>query len=237
MAKATEASLARKGAILVKWGFEKYRSGFRRITRRSQLHFEAADWHGVQRDMVERLTLYTTVVRRVLAELERVFGAAGRDEELWAEMKGEYAALMGGRGDRELAETFFNSVTRKVFTTVGVRSEREFVSLDGGDDHAARVVPVRTYPGTPLTSPIGQQILDDYAFAVPYADYEGDAIDDQVIRIDVKAKDDMAEFKLRISARVIRNRTDRQELALKFEEMDSQVYDFFEQCLSRRFKR
>jgi isocitrate dehydrogenase kinase/phosphatase len=175
MAKATEASLARKGAILVQWGFEKYRSGFRRITRRSQLHFEAADWHGVQRDMVERLTLYTTVVRRVLAELERVFGAAGRDEELWAEMKGEYAALMRGRGDRELAETFFNSVTRKVFTTVGVRPEREFVSLDGGDDHAARVVPVRTYPGTPLTSPIGQQILDDYAFAVPYADYEGDA--------------------------------------------------------------
>ena len=69
------------------------------------------------------------------------------------------------------------------------------------------------------------------------SDYEGDAIDDQVIRIDVKAKDDMAEFKLRISARVIRNRTDRQELALKFEEMDSQVYDFFEQCFSRRFKR
>ena len=28
--------LARKGAILVKWGFEKYRSGFRRITRRSR---------------------------------------------------------------------------------------------------------------------------------------------------------------------------------------------------------
>ena len=43
--------MARKGAILVKWGFEKYRSGFRRITRASQRHFEEADWHGVQRDV------------------------------------------------------------------------------------------------------------------------------------------------------------------------------------------
>ena len=108
----SEASVARKGAILVKWGFEKYRSGYRRITRRSPVHFEVADWHGVQHDMVERLTLYSTVVRRVVTELEGVFGTAGRDEELWAEMKAEYAGLMSGRPDLELAETFFNSVTR-----------------------------------------------------------------------------------------------------------------------------
>jgi isocitrate dehydrogenase kinase/phosphatase len=170
-----QASIARRGAVLVKWGFEKYRAGFRRITRRSQLHFEAADWHGVQGDMVERLTLYVQVVRRVVEELERVFGAVGRDEGLWATMKAEYAALMGGRGDRELAETFFNSVTRKVFTTVGVHAEREFVCASPEDEDEMGVVPVRTYPGTALSTPVGQQILDDYAFAVPYADYEGDA--------------------------------------------------------------
>jgi hypothetical protein len=68
-------------------------------------------------------------------------------------------------------------------------------------------------------------------------DYEGDAAEDQLVRIDVKAKDDQAEFKMRISARVIRNRIDRRELALKFEEMNPEVYDFFEQCFSRRFKR
>ena len=69
------------------------------------------------------------------------------------------------------------------------------------------------------------------------SDYDGTAVDDQPIRIDIKAKDEGAEFKLRISARVIRNRTDRRELAVKFEEMNPQVYDFFEQCFSRRFKR
>jgi hypothetical protein len=69
------------------------------------------------------------------------------------------------------------------------------------------------------------------------SEYRGDVIDDHVIKVDVKAKDDSAEFKLRIAARVIRNHVERSELALKFEEMDPKVYDFFEQCFSRRFKR
>lgn len=187
MVHAEEASVARQGAILVKWGFEKYRAGFRRITRASQQHFEAADWHGVQRDMRERLTLYTGVVRQVVAALGQVFGAAGRDEALWAEMKREHSALMAGRDDLELAETFYNSVTRKVFTTVGVRSDREYVHLDDEDGGPAPralsgLAPVRTYPGALADSlgafsgaTVGHQILDDYAFSVPYADRDGDA--------------------------------------------------------------
>jgi isocitrate dehydrogenase kinase/phosphatase len=182
-----EASIARRGAILVKWGFEKYRSGFRRITRRSQLHFEAADWHAVQEDAVLRLTLYTQVVRRVVAALVQAFGETGRDDALWSAMKHEYSVLMAGRGDLELAETFFNSVTRKVFTTVGVDAAREYLDVApagaaGAQAPRSGVVPVRTYPGVLPTGlgpssqgSVGHQILDDYAFAIPWADYEGDA--------------------------------------------------------------
>ena len=72
-----EATVSRKGAILVKWGFERYRSGFRRITRASQRHFEAADWHGVQRDMLERLTLYRSVVERSSRRSSRSSARAG----------------------------------------------------------------------------------------------------------------------------------------------------------------
>ena len=171
-----DGRIARKGAILVKWGFEQYRSGFRRLTRRSALHFETSDWHGVQRDMVERLALYTNVVRRVVASLEEVFGEARRSPELWSAMKREYSWLMNGHGDLELAETFFNSVTRKVFTTVGVDPKREFVHF-GSDTGLPPpgAVPVRTYPGALSTRSVVRQVLDDYAFRIPWADYEGDA--------------------------------------------------------------
>src|SRR5258708_4511023 len=105
---AEDATVARQGAILVKWGVEKDRSAFRRITRTSQRHFEAADWHGIQRDMLERLHLYAGVVQQVVASLGQVSGSSGRDEALWSAMKSEYTALMAGRGDLELAETFYN---------------------------------------------------------------------------------------------------------------------------------
>ncbi len=171
-----DGRIARKGAILVKWGFEQYRSGFRRITRRSALHFETSDWHGVQHDMVERLALYTNVVRRVVASLEEVFGQPQRSPELWSAMKREFSWLMNGHGDLELAETFFNSVTRKVFTTVGVDPKREFVHF-GSDSGlpATGAVPVRTYPGALSTRSVVHQVLDDYEFGIPWADYEGDA--------------------------------------------------------------
>lgn len=171
-----EGLLARKGAILVKWGFEKYRSGFRRITRRSALHFEFSDWHGVQQDKVDRLALYTNVVRRVVSELEEVFGASQRSPELWTAMKREYSWLMGGHADLELAETFFNSVTRKVFTTVGVDPKREFVHF-GSDTGLPPpgAVPVRTYPGALSTRSVVSGILEDYSFAMPWEDAERDA--------------------------------------------------------------
>ena len=167
--------LARKGAILVKWGFEKYRSGFRRITRRSALHFEFSDWHGVQHDMVDRLALYTNVVKRVVSALEETFGECQRSPELWTAMKREYSWLMGGHGDLELAETFFNSVTRKVFTTVGVDPRREFVHF-GSDTGLPPpgAVPVRTYPGALSTGSVVREILEDYAFAMPWEDAERD---------------------------------------------------------------
>src|SRR5262249_2857362 len=82
-----------------------------------------------------------------------------------------------------LAETFYNSVTRKVFTAASVHEGREYVHLDADPPGApAGLVPVRTYPGSLATSAsafstssVGHQILDDYAFSVPYADYTNDA--------------------------------------------------------------
>ncbi len=69
------------------------------------------------------------------------------------------------------------------------------------------------------------------------SEFDGIALEDQLIRLDIMAKDENATFKMQITARVIRHKLDRRELALKFEEMNPQLYDFFEQCFSRRFKR
>ncbi|MDY0881702.1 PilZ domain-containing protein [Dongia soli] len=69
------------------------------------------------------------------------------------------------------------------------------------------------------------------------SDFVGELKEDSIITAEIKAKDSQADVHLRLPARVIRHDSQTGEVALKFEQMDPQIYDFFEQCLSRQFKR
>jgi hypothetical protein len=69
------------------------------------------------------------------------------------------------------------------------------------------------------------------------SDFVGALKEDSVVVTEIKAKDGQADVHLRLPARVIRHDTETREVALKFEQMDPKIYDFFEQCFSRQFKR
>ena len=49
-------------------------------------------------------------------------------ESTWVALKREFVARVGARDDAELAESFFNSITRRLFVTVGVDPQIEFVT-------------------------------------------------------------------------------------------------------------
>src|SRR5262249_57579540 len=57
---------------------------------------------------------------------------ANRLEEktVWVAIKAVYSSLIVLCDDWEIAESFFNSLTRRVFTTVGVNQQIEFVDSD-----------------------------------------------------------------------------------------------------------
>ena len=116
-----------KGAEAILRAFELYQRRFRRITTRARERFLARDWVGSRRDTVARLDLYGRVLKRVVDGFYDTLGPYVRDRTLWTRMRGHYAALVQRRHDIELAETFFNSVTRQIFDTVGVDFEVEFV--------------------------------------------------------------------------------------------------------------
>ncbi len=69
------------------------------------------------------------------------------------------------------------------------------------------------------------------------SDFTGDLTADETVKVAIKAADDKSDFSMHVQARVIRHDPAKREVALKFEKMDSQIYDFFEHCFSRRFKR
>ncbi|UCF91088.1 MAG: bifunctional isocitrate dehydrogenase kinase/phosphatase [Desulfobacterales bacterium] len=128
--KLTDSRLGNVGARAIHAGFITYRTRFKEITRRAETRFKKRDWHGMQADAGERLDLYPTVVDRIETEIRRLLGDRLSDRLVWASLKAVYSSLLDNHEDWELAETFFNSVTRRIFATIGVDPQIEFVSTD-----------------------------------------------------------------------------------------------------------
>ena len=67
--------------------------------------------------------------------------------------------------------------------------------------------------------------------------YNGHLLVEMPVEIEIKIKDEHAEFEMRIDAKVVRNDRENRRLALKFEQMSPAIYDFFERGFSKRFQR
>lgn len=123
--------------------FERWTAAFAAVTARAPGRFAARDWPGLHADAVERLGLYGAALDALVEECRARLGETAGDEVAWRAMKREFAAAVAGRTDLEIAETFFNSLTRRVFSTVGVNREIEFVASNVEDD-----------PGLPAEPPL-----------------------------------------------------------------------------------
>lgn len=167
---------AREAATAIRTAFESYRDQFGAITQRARRRFEERDWKAGQRDATERLVLYRRVVDAVVEELGGLLGDQLEEPPLWKRMKALYTDLIATFPDAELAETFFNSITRHVFTTVGVDPDIEYVDLDirrtrygpGRGSH-------RTHVHRGSTQALLEHIVEEAGFAPLFGDLERDA--------------------------------------------------------------
>lgn len=110
--------------------FARYNSEFRAITQRAPQRFDQRDWKGSQRDSVERIELYDRYVALAVSELRERVGHAIDSRPLWREIRARFAELIKDLADPEFTKTFFTSISRHVFGTVGVAPDIEFVATD-----------------------------------------------------------------------------------------------------------
>jgi isocitrate dehydrogenase kinase/phosphatase len=168
--------LAERGAAAIAAAFADYQRRFHSVTRRAKARFELRDWHGTHGDSVERLNLYSLVTAGVVAEIRGLLAESVKDGKLWAVMKQVYSGLVARRPDIELAETFFNSVTRRIFATVGVDPRFEFLFSDVDPPPPAGDPVGCTYDLRDNALPeVVRAILDACAFSVPFEDPGRDA--------------------------------------------------------------
>jgi isocitrate dehydrogenase kinase/phosphatase len=150
--------------------FRSYNEEFGRITRRAARNFLAEDWHSSQRDAIERIELYENRVARCVAAVDSDLKALWNDVALWSEIKHCYAALVARRPDSDFYNTFFNSVTRDLFGTVGVNQDVEFCATNAG--RASGSVPIRVYRVSGSLPTAVREILTDLPFGAGLADID-----------------------------------------------------------------
>jgi len=169
-----DTTLAQQCARVVVDEFAYYNQEFRAITRRAPERFENRDWSGVQQDVVERLDLYTECVNRAIEELRRVLDERQRDVALWRAIKEWYEAFILELPDPEFLKTFFSSITRRLFGTVGVNAGIEFFALDLDPLRGitSKVV-TNTYSNRGSLELLVEQLLSDFRFRTPWRDFEG----------------------------------------------------------------
>ena len=168
----TETPVADLAARLCLEAFDAFDADFRTITRRGSKRFEERDWQGGLRDAAHRLDLYEKALDHISVRLESDFGAEAKSEPMWMSAKGYFAALVAERYDTQRAETFFNSVTRKMLRTVGINRNVEFFYLHL--PHTGEAV-YRTYRVTSDTASTLRNILQDVSFRTGYEDTGRDA--------------------------------------------------------------
>src|SRR4051794_25528492 len=117
-------------AHLIAAAFVDYNAEFRAITRRAPSRFDTRDSKGSQRDAVERIELYDRLVSQTIVQLRLKLADRALDRKLWAEIRTEFAILIEALPDAEFTKTFFSSITRQLYGTVGVAPEIEFVATD-----------------------------------------------------------------------------------------------------------
>jgi isocitrate dehydrogenase kinase/phosphatase len=170
------ADLAAAAAAQIAEHFRLYNEEFGRITRRAAVNFIAEDWHAAQADSIERIELYESRVARCVLVAAGQLQTRRTDVPLWAEIKQNYEELVARRPDSDFYHTFFNSVTRDLFGTVGVNKEVEFCATTAG--RASGSVPIRVYRvGASLPAAV-REILVDLPFCAAIG-----ALDSAVHRI------------------------------------------------------
>jgi isocitrate dehydrogenase kinase/phosphatase len=126
----TDSRLASLCAQTAHRAFLDYQERFHAITGRARERFLARDWTGAFTDAAERLHLYGTVMDDLRHEIGSLMGERLSERTVWRAIKAVYSSLIAQSPAWEIAESFFNSLTRRVFATEGVDQTIEFVDTD-----------------------------------------------------------------------------------------------------------
>ena len=147
----TDSRLAALCAEAARDAFAEYERHFDEITRRARERFLSRDWRGSFDDSRERLRLYSLILDSPTHRTRELMVDRLDHRSIWSATKAAYSALIANSDRWEIAESFFNSLTRRIFATEGVNQAIEFVDTDFDASAGKQHKIARTYTGGTMT--------------------------------------------------------------------------------------
>ena len=150
-------------------GFEVFFAEFQNITLAAKTRFENADWHGLRESALRRIDLRKVKTAEIISYVELIAGDDLKNFEFWREVRSDYARLVKGHNNFEIAETYYNSVFCALFKHRKIRNDYAFVFSPHGDMPQADPSAVyRTYRLQGSLQSLLSEMLVDYGFSIPY---------------------------------------------------------------------
>ena len=152
-----------------------YYHQFKRITKRAKIRFENRDWHGIQEDATERISLYREIVGTTVEKVKHLLGERARDDRTWLETKKHYSSDIQNFNTRNIAETFYNSVFRHAHKGLGADSKLMFVHATATYREFKSTEPIfQTYGLDQNTTSLFKDLFRKIRFEAPWQDLERD---------------------------------------------------------------
>ncbi|MGB3725430.1 MAG: bifunctional isocitrate dehydrogenase kinase/phosphatase [Glaciecola sp.] len=167
--------VAKTLAYQIMTAFDKSFRRYGRITAGAQDRFERCDWDASRTAIEERITIYEKSLSEAVGEIYQRIHPHIQDQAFWFETKAQFAKLLVGHPQFELAETFYNSVIGKVFKHKKIDNNIMFVlpsrcDLLGQDRYKV----VNSFDPSVTVKELYKNIFGIYRFKIPFDNLEND---------------------------------------------------------------
>ena len=157
-------------------GFDRHYRLFRATSALAKTRFERGAWVGAQRAVQERIRFYDERVRENVERLRAEFELDALDGDDWREVKLRTIGLLVDHSQPELAETFFNSVVRRVLQRTYYDNDLIFVRAAISTEYIASDPPIYRsyYPHGEGLRGCFERVFRDFGWSRPFADLARD---------------------------------------------------------------
>jgi isocitrate dehydrogenase kinase/phosphatase len=154
-------------AVLLLRDFSAYRQDFQTVTGGARTRFEASDWLGAQTAARARIQLYSQFRAGCLQRLTPLVEAFSSQD--WATTRRYFESLTQGLPDRELAQTGYNTIFRKLVGRKHLSHEQAFVRQAMIEQAPLESFETFQFDHAQNLSSLVEMILLSFPFDIPFA--------------------------------------------------------------------